>query len=193
MAITSTLNSLLQFIGYGLPPVGSIEMFASNSIPSGWLLCNGAAVSRTTYPKLFATIGTTYGSGNGSTTFNLPNFQGRVPLGKGNSGTAGSTSHDLGEALGEEKHKLLANELPKISGRFHARSIQRSDGTPYSIVTNVDGTIFQRTAGGDESSVKGGSNQGNVGGTTVTMAFGNDDYHNNLPPYVTVNYIIRAT
>lgn len=56
-------------------PVGSIGYF--NDIPDGWLLCNGAAVSRTTYSKLFNIIGTRYGAGDGSTTFNLPNLDGR--------------------------------------------------------------------------------------------------------------------
>ena len=64
-------------------------MIAGSTIPDGWLLCNGAAVSRTTYAKLFAAIGTRYGSGNGSTTFNLPNFNGRHVLGTTNTGNLG--------------------------------------------------------------------------------------------------------
>ena len=59
-------------------PVGSYLLFAGKTLPTGYLLCNGAAVSRTTYAALFAVIGTTYGAGNGSTTFNLPNLDGRV-------------------------------------------------------------------------------------------------------------------
>jgi len=59
-------------------PVGSYLLFAGKTLPTGYLLCNGAAVSRTTYAALFAVIGTTYGAGDGSTTFNLPNLDGRV-------------------------------------------------------------------------------------------------------------------
>ena len=79
-------------------PTGAIEMFAGATAPANWLLCNGAAVSRTTYSALFAVIGTTYGAGDGSTTFNLPNLSDRFPVGRGTThatlgGTGGSTSY----------------------------------------------------------------------------------------------------
>jgi microcystin-dependent protein len=67
----------------GVLPVGSVSMFAGSSAPTGWLLCNGAAVSRTTFSALFAIIGTTYGAGNGSTTFNVPDMRGRAAIGVG--------------------------------------------------------------------------------------------------------------
>lgn len=70
-----------------LLPVGAVFPFASNTAPEGCLLCNGAAVSRTTYAALFAAIGTTYGAGNGSTTFNLPNLTDRFIQGSGTAGT----------------------------------------------------------------------------------------------------------
>ena len=62
-----------------LIPTGAVEYFAMTSVPAGWLKCNGAAVSRTTYAALFASIGTTWGAGNGSTTFNLPELRGEFP------------------------------------------------------------------------------------------------------------------
>lgn len=68
---------------------GDYKMIAGSTIPDGWLLCNGAAVSRTTYAKLFAAIGTRYGPGDRSTTFNLPNFNGRHVLGTANTGSLG--------------------------------------------------------------------------------------------------------
>jgi hypothetical protein len=61
---------------------GMVAAYAGSSAPSGWLLCDGTAVSRTTYSALFAAIGTSYGAGDGSTTFNLPDLRGRVPVGK---------------------------------------------------------------------------------------------------------------
>jgi microcystin-dependent protein len=64
-------------------PAGVISQFAGASAPSGYLLCDGSAVSRTTYSALFAALNTTYGAGNGSTTFNIPNLQNRIPVGKG--------------------------------------------------------------------------------------------------------------
>lgn len=84
--------------GSGSIPSGLISMYGSNTPPAGWLLCNGAAVNRITYAGLFSAIGTTYGVGDGSTTFNLPNFQQRFPLGKASSGT-GSTLGNTGGAI----------------------------------------------------------------------------------------------
>lgn len=71
-------------------PAGFVIAFAANSAPSGYLLCNGAAISRTTYGTLFAAIGTTYGAGDGSTTFNLPNLTDRFIQGSGTAGTVNS-------------------------------------------------------------------------------------------------------
>lgn len=68
-------------------PAGIMQMFAGNTIPAGWLLCDGSAVSRTNYAKLFSAIGTTWGTGDGSTTFNLPNSIGRFAEGASTSGS----------------------------------------------------------------------------------------------------------
>jgi microcystin-dependent protein len=84
----------------GLLPVGALIPFAGSSAPDGFLLCNGDAVSRTTYAELFAEIGTTFGEGDGSTTFNLPDFRGRMPIGVAASGTASA----LGETGGAIDH-----------------------------------------------------------------------------------------
>lgn len=74
-------------IGNGELPVGTIQMFAGNTIPEGWLLCDGSAISRTDYAKLFSAIGTIYGAGDGSTTFTLPNLIDRVVQGAATAGT----------------------------------------------------------------------------------------------------------
>ena len=79
-------------------PVGSIVMYGAAAAPADWLLCDGSAVSRTTYSALYAVIGTTYGTGDGSTTFNLPNLRQRFPLGKAASGT-GATLGGTGGAI----------------------------------------------------------------------------------------------
>ena len=81
-------------------PTGAVIPFAGTSAPAGWLFCHGQAVSRTTYARLFAVIGTTYGAGNGSTTFNLPDLRQRFPLGKAASGTGSA----LGETGGRIDH-----------------------------------------------------------------------------------------
>ena len=82
-----------------LYPVGKIDMYAGVTAPDGWLLCDGSAVDRTTYAELFRIIGTTYGIGDGSTTFNLPNMQGRVPVGVG---TESSVTYSLGGTGGNK-------------------------------------------------------------------------------------------
>ena len=76
-------------------PSGAVNSFAMNSAPAGWLSCNGNAVSRTTYAALFAAIGTTYGTGDGSTTFNLPDLRGEFVRGLDNG-----RGVDSGRALG---------------------------------------------------------------------------------------------
>lgn len=93
----------------GVGPVGSITMFAGADAPSGHLLCDGSAVSRATYSALFAVIGTTYGAGNGSTTFNVPNLKGRVPVGQDTTQTEFDT---LGERAGAKTHTLSVPEMP---------------------------------------------------------------------------------
>lgn len=82
--------------------VGELRMYAGNTAPAGWLLCDGTAVSRTTYATLFSVVGTRYGTGDGSTTFNLPNFTSRIPRGvasaPGTGGGADTHSHTLAES-----------------------------------------------------------------------------------------------
>jgi len=90
-------------------PSGSVTAFAGATAPSGWLMCNGSAVSRTTYADLFAVIGTTYGVGDNSTTFNLPNLSGRVPVGF----DVGQSEFDfVGKTGGAKTHTLTTNEMP---------------------------------------------------------------------------------
>lgn len=86
-------------------PAGIIEPFAGTIVPTGYLLCDGSAVSRSTYATLFDVIGTTFGSGDGSTTFNVPDLSGRVPLGV-------SSAHLLGSTGGSETVILTESELP---------------------------------------------------------------------------------
>lgn len=87
-------------------PPGSLMMFAGPAAPDGWLLCNGAAVSRTTYAALYAAIGTTHGAGDGSTTFNVPDRRGLVDVGAGQG--PGRTNRVLGQVVGAEVVLLSA-------------------------------------------------------------------------------------
>lgn len=90
-----------------IEPPGVIKAYAGSAAPRGHLLCDGAAVSRTTYADLFAAIGTTYGAGNGTSTFNVPNLKGRFPLGKSDSGT-GSTLASTGGTI-DHTHTVPAH------------------------------------------------------------------------------------
>ena len=106
----------------GFMPVGVVVPFAGSSSPAGWQLCYGQAISRTTYAGLFSTIGTTYGSGDGSTTFNVPDLRGRVVAGEDDmggtaasrltAGGSGITGTTLGASGGTETHTLTSAEMP---------------------------------------------------------------------------------
>lgn len=92
---------------------GQIIERASSNTPSGFLPCDGAAVSRATYSGLFSEIGSAYGNGDGSTTFNVPDLRGRTPLGAGTGG--GLSSRSLGDIGGSETQTLTNTELPTHS------------------------------------------------------------------------------
>lgn len=93
--------------------VGEIRLYAGSSSPdSSWLVCDGSIVSRLTYPRLFAAIGTRYGRGNSSTTFRLPDLRGRVPLGLDPDGIRVDNVTEVGIEGGEAIHRLTADQLP---------------------------------------------------------------------------------
>ena len=96
--------------GYPLIPVGALMPFAGATAPDGWLLCNGAAISRTTYANLWALVSTTYGGGDGTTTFNIPDMRSRMPIGAG-SGT-GLTTRAIAATGGTESVVIASGNLP---------------------------------------------------------------------------------
>lgn len=124
---TLTVNNTVtanKFSGDGILPVGTILPFAGSKIPSGFLACNGAAVSRTTYAALYSAIGTTYGSGDGSTTFNLPNIEDNRFL---EFGSTPGTSKNAG--------------LPNIEGYFDIRDCDRNANVNYAVgAFTIEGT-----------------------------------------------------
>lgn len=139
--------------------IGDYKQSAVSSNSYGWLLCNGGAISRTVYASLFAIIGTSFGVGDGSTTFNLPDHRGRV---SGNIGTgAGLTARSLGATVGAETHQLALSEIPAHSHNY----------TRYN-------TLFNNVPG------VGGSNNNVWQGTTTisTNSQGGGDSHNNMQP-----------
>lgn len=104
------------------PPVGLISAFGGDIAPFGWLICDGREVSRLDYSSLYSVIGTIYGSGDGSTTFNLPDLRKMIPIGYSNADTDYST---LGGQIGSETHSLTVDELAKHS---HPNSVSNAGG-----------------------------------------------------------------
>jgi microcystin-dependent protein len=129
---TSTWNS---FSGPPADPIpsGTIVITAFASSPFGWLICDGQAISRTTYSELFAGLGTTYGAGNGTTTFNIPNLKGRVVVGVDSAQTefdalgetGGSKASVATHDHGTHFHSIEHNHPAKTSG---GQSVDHSHG-----------------------------------------------------------------
>ena len=170
---------------YAIPQVGEIRMFGGSTCPSKWLFCDGSTINRSTYSALFAVIGTTYGGGDGSTTFAIPTFKGRSPLGVGESGATGHTNHTLGSYGGEETHTLTEAQLAQHS---HTRSVSASTSGKYK-KTCASGTNQNRVDSDGTSSTTGPYS------TTVNLTInnaGSNSAHNTMHPYETVNFIIFA-
>ena len=164
-------------------PVGVVQMWAGASAPSGWLLCQGQAVSRTTYAALFAVCGTAYGAGNGSGTFNLPDLRARMPLGLNSTGTFNA----LGKTGGEENHTLTTAEMASHTHDF-------AGGVSFSWGTNMgDVHILDTGSAAAGPSTVANSLYTNSGKWDKTAATGGGGAHNNMPPYMVMNFIIRAS
>lgn len=165
---TQTYKELVLKPGGDTLPIGGIIAFASDTIPSGWLLCDGRAVSRTEYAELFKVIGTKHGSGNGSTTFNLPNPKGRTLVGKDSTDT---DFNELGKTGGEKTHTLTVDEMPSHK---HELIVNKQQGGANAALQPTWGTAFSST---DSGSI---------------LATGGDQPHNNLQPHIVTNFIIKA-
>ena len=133
-------------------PVGAIVGWTTNTAPDNYLVCDGSAVSRITYADLFSVIGTTYGTGDGSTTFNLPNLKGRVPVGQDTTQTEFDT---LGETGGEKTHTLTIQEMPRHT---HTQKL----GGNISTVDNAAGDYIIGDANTENVSYTGGSQAHNI-------------------------------
>lgn len=157
--------------------VGAIFMWGKDTPPTGCLICDGSAVSRGTYSLLFAEIGTTYGTGDGSTTFNLPNLKGRIPVGRDSAQTEFDV---LGEVGGEKTHLLTASELPMLDVYIGGSKVG-----------------WNKSAGGAESRINinttaaSWNNNWTGGYDAVASSGGAQSEIQKLPPYIVLNYVIR--
>ncbi len=144
-------------------PIGAILPFSSDTIPNGWLLCDGSVIEQEDYPELFEVLAGNYGIISRE-EIRLPDLRGKVTVGKDSTDADFDT---LGNTGGEKTHTLTVNEMPKHSHNFQ----------------------FDQTEGSNITAVKVGTNNTYGKATSET---GGDQPHNNLQPYIVTNYIIKA-
>lgn len=153
-----------------IPVTGTVIAFAGSAVPDGYLPCDGAAVSRTTYAALFAALGTAWGVGDGSTTFNVPDLRGRAVLGTGTG--SGLSARTLGQTGGEENHQLVLSEIPTHQHNAHYLATSSTNiGSD-----NID-QIRDSSAGG---------------GVYTTDSQGGDGTHNNMQPWAAVQWLVKT-
>ena len=176
--MSETLTLVAGFTGMILPA-------ARSTTPAGFLPCDGAAVSRTTYAALFAELGTTFGVGNGTTTFNVPDLRGRCPIGDGTG--SGLTARTRGATVGTETHTLDATQMPSHRHRLW--------GTTEGSSTNA-----KSLGNGGSHSVGGFSGSGPTGdwrdqnpatATQIVEDTGGGLSHPNMQPSLVVKYYIK--
>lgn len=164
-ATADDFNEIKQVVNTNETPIGSGHEYFGSTLPDNYVWADGSAISRTNYSELFEVIGTTYGDGDGTTTFNVPDLRRRYPLTKGDNDTLGTTG-------GSEELYAQANPT---GGGMNYQNASRNFQTNY------------RTTG---TGNKEGSTQSNTNAGIVVV--GTTDANSSREPYVICNYIIRA-
>lgn len=177
-----------------ITPIGSVLSFAGSTAPTGWMLCYGQTVSRITYAALFSTIGTSFGVGDGLTTFNLPDCRGRIEAGKDDMGGTdssrlsffGSLAKALGGAFGAATHVLTFGQMPRHNhgindpGHVHGGVQNGTQSTGRSTSIDQPPAVYSR-----------GNTETGFTGISIQDA-GNDQAHNNTQPTIIFNKIIKV-
>jgi microcystin-dependent protein len=162
-----------------LMPVGVVLPYVSSDAPNGWLNCQGQELYRGDYPALFAVIGTTYGAGDGSTTFRLPNLAGRVVVGQGSGPDL--TPRSMGATGGAETHTLTSEEMPS-----HSHTSNATGGAVGLITANGFNTAVDVDSSPVEPNVYAAPAALSINST------GEGASHNNMQPFAVLNYIIKC-
>lgn len=177
---------------------GMMFDYGGTSLPSGYLGCDGAAVSRATYAALFTAIGTTWGVGDGSTTFNVPNFQRRAAVGSGGSGT-GTLGSTVGSTGGAETHTLVTGELAAHAHTLSSGTVDSQGAHTHTAQGRLEESgafddVFQVISGNTlkvGTTDSSGAHTHNINALSLNNT-GSGTAHNNLQPSAVVLKIIKT-
>ena len=161
------------------PFIGEIRVVGFNYAPRGWALCNGQLLSIASNSALFSLLGTYYG-GDGRTTFGLPNLQGRVPMHFGSG--PGLSPRSIGEAGGREAVSLTEAQLAPHTHKARASSLKGNTNSP-------GGRVWSKDAGVQSATYTSNAADADMAAGAIAPAGGGQP-HNNMPPYLAVNFII---
>lgn len=193
---------------------GIILPRGTETVPSGWLLCNGAAVSRTTFATLFAIIGTTFGAGDGSTTFNVPDIRGRAPLGTGQgagltnrviAGTGGFETVSLtGAQVGPHSHGVTTTPHTHAASNSSTDGVHNHDiipaGSPSAGTTQLTGLLANLSSDvvSGTSALSAGDHthpdatSSSVASGAITTSTGSGTAHNSMAPFLVHPFMIKT-
>jgi len=183
-------------------PAGVIEAFAGSVAPSGYLFCDGSAVSRTTYAALFAAIGSGYGAGDGSTTFNLPDLQGRIPVGLGTNAAVNALNKNDGQAAANRRPQHRTTDAKTVSaGTLAVTDSGHTHGIPSNYISTAGGSnirVDQADAGPNFATNSGTASAAAALSVSGAPALGGSIGTNNAndaldtPSFVVVQFIIKT-
>jgi microcystin-dependent protein len=186
-ANATTVTTLTVLTGGGLAPTGSLTMWAGAVVspPTGWLACNGANVSRTTYSALFAVVGTTWGAGDGSTTFTLPNLLNGFPVGAGSTYALAATGGSANATLVSHTHTATSVVTDPTHKHSVIGSIGGGNGQAQPAGAGTANTVTYPETGTTNAST-------GITVATTNSTEGASATNANLPPYVAVGFIIKT-